>query len=68
MKHLLTAAELAAFLGISASGVRQIVRRHQVTPRAREGRAHLYDPDDVLRHAGTFDRRGGRNMPSHMSQ
>jgi hypothetical protein len=53
----LTAAELAAFLGITAAGVRQIVKRHGVEARGKDGKAHLYDPDDVLRHAGAHDRR-----------
>jgi DNA-binding transcriptional MerR regulator len=53
----LTAAELAAFLGISAAGVRQIVRRGNVPPKGKRGKAHLYDPADVLRHAGVHDRR-----------
>lgn len=65
--RLLTAAELAAFLGITAAGVRKIVQRHQIKPKGRDGRAHLYDVDQVLRHAGVQDRRSARVLPSHMS-
>lgn len=56
MKRL-TAAELAAFLGITAAGVRQIVKRKSIEPVGKDGKAHLYDVDEVLRHAGTHDRR-----------
>lgn len=63
----LTAAELAAFLGITAAGVRQIIRRHKIRPIAKQGRAHLYDPDTILRHATALDRRARTNA-SHMSQ
>jgi len=63
----LTAAELAAVLGITAAGVRQIVRRHRIRPVGKDGRAHLYEPRSVLRHATPLD-RAARNLPSHMSQ
>lgn len=53
----LTAAELAVFLGITAGSVRRIVNQHQVQPIATRWKAKLYDPADVLRHAGTHDRR-----------
>jgi hypothetical protein len=53
----LTAAELAAFLGITAAGVRQIVKRNRIEPKGKRGKAHEYDPGEVLRHAGTHDRR-----------
>lgn len=55
----LTAAEIAAFLGITESGVRQILRRAKpkVEPVGKQGKAHLYDVREVLRHAGTHDRR-----------
>ena len=53
----LTAAEIAAFLGITPSGVRQIIRRAQITPTGKRGKAHEYDPREVLRHAGHHDRR-----------
>lgn len=53
----LTAAELAAFLGITAAGVRQIVKRNGIRPTGKRGRANEYDPREVLRHAGTHDRR-----------
>lgn len=56
MKRL-TAAEIGAFLGITAAGVRQIVRRKRILPAGKRGKAHLYDVDTVLRHAGAHDRR-----------
>ena len=52
-----TVRDLALFLGITESGVRQIVRRYAV---ARVGKgvhgAALYRAGDVLRHAGGRDR------------
>lgn len=53
----LTAAELAAFLGITSSGVRQVIRRKQIAHVGMRGRAKLYDPDEVFRHTGVQDRR-----------
>lgn len=55
--NLLTVKELAAFLGITESGVRQVIRRHNVKRRATGNyKAGLYHPDDVLRHTGAWDR------------
>lgn len=55
--QLLTVKELAAFLGITESGVRNIISRKQI---ARKGtgdhKAGLYAPADVLRHSGAEDR------------
>ncbi len=53
----LTVAELAAFLGISRAGVRQVIHRNQIMA-AGKGHfgAKLYDPRDVLRHTGSRDR------------
>jgi hypothetical protein len=53
----LTAAEIGAFLGITAAAVRQIVRRHNIPAVGKTGRAHLYDPETIIRHAGAHDRR-----------
>lgn len=53
----LTAAEIGAFLGITAAAVRQIVRRRQIASVGKVGRAHLYDAREVIRHAGPHDRR-----------
>lgn len=53
----LTAAELAAFLGVTAAAVRQVVKRKGIAPVGKRGKAHLYDVDEVLRHAGGHDRR-----------
>lgn len=57
MNRGLRAAEIAVFLGITAIGVRQIVRRHQIAPVGKDGHALLYDPREVIRHAGPRDRR-----------
>lgn len=53
----LTAAELGAFLGITAAAVRQIVRRKQIAAVGKVGKAKVYDPREVIRHAGPHDRR-----------
>jgi hypothetical protein len=55
--RLLTAAEIGAFLGITAAAVRQIVHRHRIEVAGKAGRANLYDPREVIRHAGPHDRR-----------
>lgn len=55
--RLLTAAEIAVFLGITAAGVRQIVKRHEIDARGKAGKANLYDPQEVLKVAGVHDRR-----------
>jgi hypothetical protein len=53
----LTVAEIAEFLGITPSGVRQVIRRHGVQ---RRGTYHygagLYDLRELVRHAGARDR------------
>ena len=53
----LTAAEIGAFLGITAAAVRQIVRRKQLAPVGKAGKANVYDAREVIRHAGAHDRR-----------
>lgn len=53
----LTAAEIAVFLGVTAAAVRQVVKRKEIKPVGKDGKANLYDVDEVLRHAGTRDRR-----------
>lgn len=53
----LTTAEIGAFLGITAAAVRQIVKRKQIAPVGKEGRANLYNAREVIRHAGAHDRR-----------
>ena len=49
-------ALLAAFLGVSESRVRQVVARHGIAPVGSRWKAKLYDPRDVVRHAGSGDR------------
>ena len=54
---LLTVKEIAAFLGMTESGVRQVIRRNQVQRRATgHFKAALYAADDILRHTGAQDR------------
>ena len=54
---MLTAAEIAVFLGVTASAVRHIVRRNNI-PVVGKGHngANLYRAQDVVRHAGAHDR------------
>lgn len=53
---MLTAAELAAYLGVTASAIRHLVRRHAIPSTGQRWKAKLYDPADVLRHTGHHDR------------
>lgn len=53
----LTAAEIAAFLGMTSAGVRQIIRRNGIQHQGKRGKAHLYDVHEILRNAGAHDRR-----------
>lgn len=62
--RLLTAAEIGAFLGMSSSGVRQIVRRNNIPARGKVGKAKLYDPLEVIRHAGAHDRMTTQPEPA----
>lgn len=59
----LTVAELAAFLGLTPSGLRNIISRKQIAPVGKRGKANVYDPAEVLRHAGVRDRRATRQTP-----
>lgn len=53
----LTIAELAAFLGMTPSGLRNVISRKQIAAVGKRGKAKVYDPRDVIRHAGPHDRR-----------
>lgn len=64
----LTAAEIGAFLGISSSAVRQIVRREQIAAVGKCGRAKVYWLHQVTKTVGTHDRqllRKRRSLVSH---
>lgn len=61
--NTLTAAELAAFLGMTSSGVRNVISRKHIAPVGKRGKANLYRPSDVLRHAGARDRRLAGSAP-----
>jgi hypothetical protein len=56
MSHLVTVAELAAFLGLSTSRIRHVIAQHAVPAQGQRWKAKLYDPVEVLRHAGPHDR------------
>lgn len=56
----LTAAELGAFLGLTASRVRHIVTEYGIQHIGRAGRAKLYDPWEVFEITGQYDRRKGK--------
>lgn len=66
MKRL-TAAELAAFLGITAAGARSLIRNHGIRPVGKRGKANEYDPATVLDALGTHDRRYVRKRRSLMA-
>lgn len=51
-----TVVDIAAYLGVTPSRVRQIVARHGIEPTGRRWKAKLYDPREVFRHAGAHDR------------
>lgn len=53
----LTAAELAAYLGLTAAGVRSLIRNHSIPPTGKRGRANEYDARTVLDTLGVHDRR-----------
>ena len=53
----LTTAELAVFLGITAAGVRSLLRNHGIEPTGKLGRANEYDARAVIDTLGAHDRR-----------
>lgn len=53
---MLTAAEIAAYLGVTSGRVRQVIAEHGIQSAGRRGRAWLYDIDAVVRHTGASDR------------
>lgn len=53
----LTAAQIAVVLGVTESAIRHIVRRKNIPPKGKRGRAKVYDPHEIIRHAGGHDRR-----------
>jgi hypothetical protein len=56
----LTAAELAAFLGLTTAGVRSLIRNHGIQPIGKSGKANLYDARTVVDTLGGHDRRFAR--------
>lgn len=53
---MVTVAEIAAYLGLSASRVRHVIRECGVQPVGGRWKAKLYDANEVLRHTGRHDR------------
>ena len=53
-----TVVDIAAYLGVTPSRVRQIVAEHNIAPTGQRWKAKLYDPREVFRHAGAYHRGG----------
>ena len=66
--NLLTAAEIAAFLGMTPAGVRSLIRNHKIAPVGKRGRANLYDARAAVDTLGPHDRRFTRKRRSLMAQ
>lgn len=47
-----TVVDIAAYLGVTPRRVRQIVAEHDIAPTGHRWKAKLYDPREVIRHAG----------------
>lgn len=63
----LTAAELAAFLGLTAAGVRSLIRNHQIEPVGKRGKANEYDARQVIDTLGGHDRHFVRKRRTFMA-
>lgn len=63
----LTTAELAAFLGITAAGVRSLIRNHKIKPVGKRGKANEYDARTVIDKLGAHDRRFTRKRRRDMA-
>lgn len=48
---------IAAYLGVTPARVRQIIATHQIKPVGTAWKAKMYDATEVIRHAGSHDRR-----------
>lgn len=53
---MLTATEIAAFLGVTPGYVRRLIAEKGIVAIGKRGRAHLFDINDILRHTGVRDR------------
>jgi hypothetical protein len=63
----LTVAEIAVFLGITAAGVRSLIRNHGIAPTGKRGRANEYDARAVVDTLGPHDRRFTRKRRRDMA-
>jgi hypothetical protein len=59
--HGVTVKEIAAFINVTPTRVRQIISEHGIEPTGQEWKAKLYDAREVLRHAGARDRASRLN-------
>ena len=64
----LTAAELAAFLSLRPATIRSLIKRHEIQPVGKEGKAHLYAARAFVDKVGGHDRRFVRKRRSAMQQ
>lgn len=58
---MLTVPEIAAWLGMTQSGVRNVISRKNIQPQGKRGRHNLYSVQDITRHAGSHDRLARSN-------
>lgn len=56
-----TVADLAAYLGVTPARIRQVIAKHGIAPTGQRWKAKLYDPREVLRHAGAHHRGNHRH-------
>lgn len=48
---------IAAYLGVTRARVQQIINDNHIEPVGQMWKQHMYDPQEVIRHAGAHDRR-----------
>lgn len=57
---MVTAVEIAAYLGVTPGYIRQVIAAHHIRRAGRNGRANLYRVTDIMRHTGHTDRLAQR--------
>lgn len=59
-----TVVDIAAYLGVTPARIRQVIAEHGIAPTGQRWKAKLYDPREVLRHAGAHHRgKPARKVP-----